>query len=87
VLNWGYQLEVPTGKRDKVPNYEVKIQVNYSGIIVANSEAEAEEKAWSAYYGEDAVLEYESVESIEVEEAEEEEEEEEEEYEKVEDEW
>jgi hypothetical protein len=78
VLNWGYQLEVPTGKRDKVPNYEVKIQVNYSGIIVANSEKEAEEKAWSAYYGKDAVLEYESVESIEVEEQEEEEEEEEE---------
>ncbi len=79
MLNWGYQLEVPTGKRDKVPNYEVKIQVNYSGIIVANTEQEAEEMAWSAYYGEDAVLEYESVESIEVEEQEEEEEEEEEE--------
>ncbi len=61
-----------------MPEYEVKIQVNYSGIIVANSEKEAEEKAWSAYYGEDAVLEYESVESIEVEEVEEEEEEEEE---------
>ena len=43
MLNWGYQLEVPTGKRDKVPEYEVKIQVNYSGIIVANSEKEAEE--------------------------------------------
>jgi hypothetical protein len=90
VLNWGYQLEVPTGKRDKVPSYEVKIQVNYVGTIVANSEAEAEEKAWTAYYGKNAVLEYDSVESIEVEEQEEEEDEEEkeeEEYEKVEDEW
>ena len=61
-----------------MPSYDVKIQVNYSGTIVANTEKEAEEKAWSAYYGEDAVLEYESVESIEVEEVEEEEEEEEE---------
>jgi hypothetical protein len=48
--------------------YEVKIQVNYSGDIEANSEAEAEELAWSAYYGDNAVLQYESVESIEVDE-------------------
>jgi hypothetical protein len=48
--------------------YEVKIQVNYIGDIEANSEAEAEEMAWSAYYGNDAVLQYDSVESIEVDE-------------------
>jgi hypothetical protein len=48
--------------------YEVKIQVNYVGDIEANSEAEAEQMAWSAYYGSNATLEYDSVESIEVDE-------------------
>jgi hypothetical protein len=48
--------------------YEVKIQVNYVGEIEANSEAEAEQMAWSAYYGDDPVLEYDSVEYIEVDE-------------------
>ena len=59
--------------------FYVKIQVNYSGEIEANTEKEAEELAWSSYYGDDAPLEYDSVESIEVEELEEEAEEEEEE--------
>lgn len=47
--------------------FDVKIQVNYAGEIEANSAEEAEQLAWSAYYGEDATLEYESVEYIEVE--------------------
>jgi hypothetical protein len=59
--------------------FEVSIQVNYSGQIEASSAEEAEQLAWSAYYGDDATLEYESVEKIEVEEAEEDEDEEEEE--------
>jgi hypothetical protein len=57
--------------------FDVKIQVNYSGQIEASSAEEAEQLAWSAYYGDDATLEYESVESVEVEEAEEEDEDEE----------
>ena len=69
----------PKRKRNKVSKYYVKIQVNYSGEIEANSESEAEDLAWSAYYGSNAVLEYESVESIEVEELEDEDEEDEEE--------
>lgn len=48
--------------------YEVKIQVNYIGDIEANSEAEAEEMAWHSYYGDNATLQYDSVESIEVDE-------------------
>ncbi len=71
----------------QVGKYYVKIQVNYAGEIEANTEKEAEELAWSAYYGEDAVLEYDSVESIEVEEVEEEEEEEEEEEDQDQEDW
>jgi uncharacterized protein YbbC (DUF1343 family) len=48
--------------------YYVKVQVNYDGEIVANSPEEAEEKAWHSYYGDDAVLTYDSVESIDVDE-------------------
>jgi hypothetical protein len=48
--------------------YYVKVQVNYDGEIYANSEAEAEQMAWHSYYGDDAVLTYDSVESIDVEE-------------------
>ena len=48
--------------------YEVKIQVNYVGDLYANSPEEAEEMAWSAYYGDNPALEYDSVESIEVDE-------------------
>ena len=59
-----------------MPTYYVKVQVNYDGEIVADSEEQAEEMAWSAYYGDDAVLEYSSVESIEVEEQEEDDEDE-----------
>ena len=62
-----------------MPKYYVKIQVNYSGEIEASSEREAEDLAWSAYYGDNATLEYESVESIEVEELESEDEEDEDE--------
>ena len=59
-----------------MPKYYVQVQVNYSGEIEADSEAHAEELAWSSYYGDDAPLEYDSVESIEVEEVEEEDEDE-----------
>lgn len=62
-----------------MPKYYVKIQVNYSGEIVADSEEQAEDLAWSSYYGEDAPLEYDSVESIEVEELDDEDEDDEEE--------
>ncbi len=62
-----------------MPKYYVKIQVNYSGEIEANSQDEAEQEAWHSYYGDDAPLEYDSVESIEVEELEDEDEDEEEE--------
>lgn len=48
--------------------YNVKVQVNYEGDIYANSEAEAEQLAWSSYYGDDAPVTYDSVESIDVEE-------------------
>lgn len=68
----------PNRKRNKVPTYYVKVQVNYDGEIVADSEEQAEEMAWSAYYGDDAVLEYSSVESIDVEELEEDEDDEDE---------
>lgn len=60
-----------------MPKYYVKIQVNYDGEIEASSESEAEEMAWSAYYGDNAVLDYSSVEYIEVEELEEEDDEDE----------
>jgi hypothetical protein len=60
-----------------MPKYNVKIQVNYAGVIESDSEENAIQQAWLAYYGKDAPLKYESVESIEAEEIEEEEEEEE----------
>ena len=53
-----------------MPKYYVKVQVMYDGEIEAESEAQAEELAWSAYYGDDAVLQYDSVYSIDVEELE-----------------
>ena len=62
-----------------MPKYYVKVQVNYDGEIEAESEAQAEEMAWHSYYGDDAVLQYDSVESIDVEELEEDEEDEDEE--------
>ena len=48
--------------------YNVKVQVNYEGDIWAESEAEAEQKAWHSYYGDDPDLTYDSVESIDVDE-------------------
>ena len=48
--------------------YYVKVQVNYDGDIWANSEAEAEQLAWHSYYGDNATLQYDSVESIDLEE-------------------
>ena len=45
--------------------YYVRIQVNYDGYLEADSEKHATDLAWSSYYGDDAPLEYESVESIE----------------------
>ena len=62
-----------------MPKYYVKVQVSYDGEIEAESEAQAEEMAWSGYYGDDAILQYDSVYSIDVEELEEDEEEEDEE--------
>jgi hypothetical protein len=62
-----------------MPKYYVKVQVIYDGEIEASSESEAEDLAWSAYYGDDATLQYDSVYSIDVEELEEDEEEEDEE--------
>jgi len=59
-----------------MPKYYVQVQVCYDGEIIADSEAQAEEMAWSAYYGDDAVLQYDSVYSIDVEELEDDEEEE-----------
>jgi hypothetical protein len=61
-----------------MPKYYVEIQVNYSGEIEADSEEHAEELAWSSYYGDDAPLEYDSVEEIRVEEVEDEEDDEDE---------
>ena len=61
-----------------MPKYYVEIQVNYCGEIEANSESEAEQLAWSSYYGDNATLEYDSVEDIRVEELEDEEDEEDE---------
>ena len=48
--------------------YYVEIQVNYCGDLWAESEAEAEQLAWTSYYGDNAPLEYDSVEEIRVEE-------------------
>ena len=62
-----------------MPKYYVKVQVCYDGEIIADSEQQAEDLAWSAYYGDDAVLQYDSVYSIDVEELEDDEEEEEDE--------
>jgi len=58
-----------------MPKYYVKVQVCYDGEIIADSEQQAEDLAWSAYYGDDAVLQYDSVYSIDVEELEDDEEE------------
>jgi hypothetical protein len=49
-----------------VPKYDVTIQVNYSGQITADSVAQAEDIAWTAYEGDDPALTYDSVEGIEV---------------------
>ncbi len=57
-----------------MPKYYVQVQVIYDGEIEASSESEAEEMAWSAYYGDDPALTYDSVYSIDVEELEEDEE-------------
>ena len=59
-----------------MPNYYVKVQVIYDGEYEAESEEQAEEMAWSAYYGDNATLQYDSVYSIDVEELEADEEEE-----------
>jgi len=58
-----------------MPNYYVKVQVIYDGEYEAESEEQAEEMAWSAYYGDDPALTYDSVYSIDVEELEADEEE------------
>ena len=62
-----------------MPNYYVKVQVIYDGEYEAESEEQAEEMAWSAYYGDNATLQYDSVYSIDVEELEADEEEDEDE--------
>jgi len=62
-----------------MPKYYVQVQVIYDGEIEASSESEAEDLAWSSYYGDDPALTYDSVYSIDVEELEEDEEEEDEE--------
>ena len=62
-----------------MPKYYVQVQVIYDGEIEASSESEAEDLAWSSYYGDDPALTYDSVYSIEVEELEEEDDEDEEE--------
>jgi hypothetical protein len=60
-----------------MPKYYVKVQVCYDGEIIADSEEQAEDLAWSAYYGDDATLQYDSVYSIDVEELEDDEDEDE----------
>jgi hypothetical protein len=60
-----------------MPKYYVQVQVCYDGEIEAESEAQAEEMAWSAYYGDDPALTYDSVYSIDVEELEDDEDEDE----------
>jgi hypothetical protein len=59
-----------------MPKYYVKVQVCYDGEIIADNEQQAEDLAWSAYYGDDATLQYDSVYSIDVEELEDDEEDE-----------
>lgn len=61
-----------------MPKYYVQVQVCYDGEIIADSEEQAEEMAWSAYYGDDPALTYDSVYSIDVEELEEDEDDEDE---------
>ena len=58
-----------------MPKYYVQVQVVYDGEIIADSEEQAEDLAWSAYYGDDPALTYDSVYSIEVEELEDDEDE------------
>ena len=58
-----------------MPKYYVQVQVIYDGEIIADSEEQAEDLAWSAYYGDDPALTYDSVYSIEVEELEDDEDE------------
>jgi len=53
-----------------MPNYYVKVQVIYDGEYEAENEEQAEEMAWSAYYGDDPALTYDCVYSIDVEELE-----------------
>ena len=60
-----------------MPKYYVQVQVIYDGEYEADSDEQAEEMAWSAYYGDDPALTYDSVYSIEVEELEEEDDEDE----------
>jgi hypothetical protein len=48
--------------------YYVEIQVNYCGDIEAESPEQAEEMAWHSYYGDNATLQYDSVEDIRVDE-------------------
>ncbi len=60
-----------------MPKYYVQVQVVYDGEIIADSEEQAEDLAWSAYYGDDPALTYDSVYSIEVEELEDDEDEDE----------
>jgi uncharacterized protein (DUF427 family) len=62
-----------------MPKYYVQVQVVYDGEIIADSEEQAEDLAWSAYYGDDPALTYDSVYSIEVEELEDDEDEDEDE--------
>lgn len=57
-----------------MPKYDVTIQVNYRGVITADSVAQAEDIAWTSYEGDDPLLTYDSVEGIEVEELEDDEE-------------
>jgi hypothetical protein len=64
-----------------MPKYYVQVQVCYDGEIIADSEEQAEELAWSAYYGDDPALTYDSVYSIYVEEMEDDEDDEDDEYE------
>lgn len=64
-----------------MPKYYVQVQVIYDGEYEADSDEQAEEMAWSAYYGDDPALTYDSVYSIDVEELEEDEDDEDEEEE------
>lgn len=62
-----------------MPRYEITMTVEFSGELEAESAAEAEQKAWTAW-GEnmDAKLTYSAVDNIDVEEIEEDEDEDEE---------